>query len=44
MRDVRRTYVDEASKILGVHLSPSGDFSAHLKVMKTKADKYAVHL
>ena len=35
---------DQASKILGVHLSPLGDFSKHLAVMKIKADTYAIRI
>ena len=29
------------SGILGVHQNPMGDFSAHLKVLKKKADTFA---
>ncbi|KAI2501852.1 hypothetical protein MHU86_12617 [Fragilaria crotonensis] len=41
---VKCTSVDQASRLLGVYLSPSGDFSEQLKVMKTKADNYATRL
>lgn len=41
---IKRTTVDDASKILGIHLAPSGDFSEQLQVMKDKANKYALRL
>ena len=41
---IKRTTVDTASKMLGVHLAPSGDFSFQLRVMNDKADKYALRL
>jgi hypothetical protein len=42
--NIRRVPVDQASRILGVHLSPDGDFSQHIRVMKEKADFYASRL
>ena len=33
-----------ASQILGVHLSPLGDFSEQLQVLKAKADQFSVRL
>ena len=42
--NMKRTTVDNASKMLGVYLAPSGDFSSQLRVMKDKADKYALRL
>lgn len=38
---IRRQSLETASRILGVHQSPLGDFSEHIKVLKQKADKYA---
>ena len=38
---IQRLPLDQASRILGVHLSPEGDFSKHLSVMKAKADLLA---
>ena len=41
---VERIPADQATQILSVHLSPLGDFSKHIAVMKTKADTYAIFL
>ena len=41
---IKRTSPDASNRILGVYLSPNGDFSDHLKSMKTKADSYAICL
>ena len=35
---------DKAARILGVYLSPEGDFSQQIMVMKKKADTYAARL
>jgi hypothetical protein len=34
----------KAIRVLGVYLSPSGDFSEHIRIMKNKADLYALRL
>jgi hypothetical protein len=41
---IRRQSVDSASRLLGVYQTPEGDFSKHLAIMKTKADKFAGYL
>ena len=41
---ITQVSVDKASRVLGVYLSPSGDFSEHIRIMKTKADFYATRL
>ena len=41
---IRRLPITKASRILGVHLSPNGDFSNQLIVLKTKADIFAIRL
>ncbi|KAI2505051.1 hypothetical protein MHU86_9407 [Fragilaria crotonensis] len=41
---IRRQEIDESARILGVHQTPSGDFSAHIKALKAKADKFAGYL
>ncbi|KAI2496067.1 hypothetical protein MHU86_18439 [Fragilaria crotonensis] len=42
--EIRRQGITESAGILGVHQSPTGDFSNHLQVMKAKADKYAGYI
>jgi hypothetical protein len=41
---IRRTSLDESSRMLGVYLNPMGDFGHHEKVLKKKADDYATRL
>lgn len=41
---IRRMDLEEAPRILGVFISPTGDFSAHIQVLKTRADTFAVRL
>ena len=41
---IKRQDVDKASRLLGVYQTPNGDFSDHINIMKTKADKYAGYL
>ena len=41
---IRRMDLDEAPRLLGVFLSPSGDFSKHISVLKDKADTFSVRL
>jgi hypothetical protein len=41
---IRMMKYQEAPRILGVHLSPSGDFSTQIKVCKDKADGFALKL
>jgi hypothetical protein len=36
--------LDQASKMLGVWLSPTGNFAKHLKVMKKKADTFSIRI
>jgi hypothetical protein len=43
-QNIKRLELDQASKILGVYLSPSGDFSEQLHVLKIKADDFAIRL
>ena len=38
---IKRQQLDQASRILGVFLTPLGDFSEHIRVMKRKADTMA---
>jgi hypothetical protein len=41
---IKRLEPNKASRILGVYVSPNGDFSEQLQVMKTKADQFAIRL
>ena len=41
---IRRMDLEEAPRILGVFISPTGNFSEHIKVLKTRADTFAVRL
>ena len=41
---IKRRDVDQANRILGVYLAPSGDFSKQLKILRTKAKTYAIRL
>jgi hypothetical protein len=41
---VKRMKLSDAPRILGVHLSPSGDFSKQIQVCKAKADGFAAKL
>jgi hypothetical protein len=38
---IKRNEINKANCILGIHLSPDGDFSTQLKILKKKADTYA---
>ena len=42
--NIRRQAISEATRILGVYQTPAGDFAAHIKVLKAKADTYAGYL
>jgi hypothetical protein len=39
--EIRRTSLDESTRMLGVLLNPMGDFTDHLKSLKLKADTFA---
>lgn len=41
---IGRQGINKLARILGVHKTPSGDFSEHIKVLKAKADKFVVFL
>lgn len=41
---IKRFELNTASRILGVYLSPNGDFSEQLQVLKSKADTFAIRL
>ena len=41
---IKNTPLTKASEMLGVWLSPNGNFSKHLEVMKTKADTFSVRI
>ena len=41
---IRRTPLNKANRILGVYLSPDGDFTTQLQILKTKADDFAFSL
>ena len=41
---IRRLPLSKASRILGVHLSPDGDFPSKWIVLKEKADTFAIRL
>jgi hypothetical protein len=41
---IQRQSLTTASRVLGVHQTPMGDFSVHIQSMKTKADTYAGYL
>ncbi len=41
---IRRMDIAQSSRILGVHLSPSGCFSDQIRICKAKADNYALKL
>ena len=41
---IKRLPLDHASRILGVHLSPDGNFAKQLTVLKEKADGFAIKL
>jgi hypothetical protein len=41
---IRQTSPDDATRLLGVYLSPTGDFSVHLRHLQTKAETYASRL
>ena len=44
LHPIAHTPPDRATQTLGIFMSPTGDFSQHLIVMKTKADSYASRL
>ena len=41
---IKRNDPKTASRILGVHLSPMGDFSTQLQILRTKANNFAIRL
>ena len=41
---ITRLEPEKASRILGVHLSPLGDFSTQLQILRKKADNFAIRL
>ena len=41
---IERSSINHASRILGIHLAPDGNFSKQLEVLKTKADEMAIRL
>jgi hypothetical protein len=41
---IRQQHHTTSSRILGVHQTPMGDFSDHIRVLKKKADQYAGYL
>ena len=41
---IKRQPLDQATRLLGVFQNPMGDFSQHTKILKKKADGYAVHI
>lgn len=43
-QSIKRLELSTASRILGVYLSPNGDFSEQLQVLKSKADTFAIRL
>jgi hypothetical protein len=43
-QQIQRMPIESSSRILGVHLSPTGNFSDAINAYKTKADKFAVLL
>ncbi|KAI2501729.1 hypothetical protein MHU86_12735 [Fragilaria crotonensis] len=38
---IRRTSVDESTRMLGVYLNPNGDFGHHIKQLRQKSERYA---
>jgi hypothetical protein len=41
---IRRTALDESTRMLGVLMNPLGDFGPHIKYMKKKADVFATRI
>jgi hypothetical protein len=41
---ILRNDIDKATRILGVYLSPDGDFKTQIKILKKKADQFASRL
>lgn len=41
---IRRMDLEDAPRLLGVFMSPTGDFSEHIRVLKNRADTFAVKL
>lgn len=41
---IRRTDTNKANRILGVYLSPDGDFKDQIQILKQKADQFATRL
>jgi hypothetical protein len=41
---IRRTETNKANRILGVYLSPDGDFKTQIQILKKKADQFATRL
>ena len=42
--EIRRTHPDESTRMLGLLLNPMGDFTDHLKLLKSKADTSACRI
>lgn len=43
-KEIKYQGYDQASQILGVYLSPLGDFTRQLEILQTKAEVYATRL
>ena len=41
---IKRTEINKANHILGVYLSPDGDFKTQIHILKKKADQFAYRL
>ena len=41
---IKRVKLEEAPRVLGVFISPTGDFSEHIKVLNTRADTFSIRL
>jgi hypothetical protein len=41
---IKQQHYHQSSRILGAHLTPSGEFATQLSVMRDKADNYAIKL
>ena len=41
---IKRQEVKSSARLLGVYQTPEGDFSDHIQILKTKADKYAGYI
>jgi hypothetical protein len=41
---IKNTSTDEATRILGVYISPTGDYTKQIQILKQKADRMAINL